>query len=1289
MSELTVEMLLSLVDNATPKLDKFRDALKASADSAQRTSDEVNKFQDVIDKSAASTEKFAASIKSMGSGFRTTANAMGKIIKYTDDFLSSLQRAGITVGEFSNRLAVLSVNAKGAADALNLSKKSAREAGTAFTYTFRSLNRLAASADSNTRVLGRLRDALVGVADGATDVAGHAAVAAHGMDEIGQSARRTTEEVSVLSSGMKGLVELWAGFKIEGGLRSSVDQASKFATQIAQLRELGFSNQSVQYAKQQAWNTAAQTPFASVNTALASRRAIVAATGVNDAALQNEVLPQLLQNAYIYKNALASPLSISDIVKNFATLAEARGMSQTAQGLIDASNQALQVSLGTQGRIKLTTQEVVARQTKYGGAQLQDKSGYFNQMAVAEQYMTQGREQGSGGGGRGVSTVGTSVSMVLKTMLGGKMNKVTYALLEKMGMIEAGGTTVVPGSKTTTTDKNALITLLGSTQGEKNTIGWLHDVLAPRMLAYVKAHKDQYFTPGANINSQDAQRLAMDRLAVQLFGPTGGINVGNMAFMAANPGTYARIQNSSNLMEHSVVGSAGMANVNKYKLAVDNFTGALNTLKVAIGTGLLPVLTPLISMLAKIITDVGRFAHEAPVLTAALTALGVAFGGLLIVRGFTAMFGSLRDVMTLLSVAARGTAGSMAAAGTAAKVAGAEAASSVPGWLLVNRSLLGVEATATASPAIFARMSVAWGAAMTRMAAVGRAAAASIGAIFSKLFVWLTVAFGLWEVMGAFKVGGYNLQQEAKVMAIAIYNEFAWAFNKIAEGFYWLASVNQSAASWVTGGGWTAKSKTWGGKQESAQEASAKIYAQARQLWVDHILNPKTIPAPPPMASIEDAAFKALNQAADATSLPSSGGFGGGGKATKGKKGGKSALDKEAEAQQKALDHLYALADAAAKKADAINAKMNEAAQKLYASYNALMDPEGYKIGMIKQKYGALAAQMTQYGHPMAAHFANVLGSNAVKAEEFKRHQQELTLAKSQMETQIANNANLVKAGAMTKMEAGQADIAVQKQSAGQMIKLLQEMIALKEASAGYAHNLKDQQIVASLEQQISAARAMQQQLGYYSAKVKETMQSSFTGLFENIMHGQKTWGQMFYSFFSSIGKGIEDTLAKSISQAITTSLFGKKSNQGIGSIIGGIAHWVGNLFGGSGSKATGVGAVGGGGGSSFGSIVSTGASIFKDIGMIFGSFAVGADNIPRDMVAQIHKGEMIIPAAGAHAIRTGQASIGGAPGGNHLHLTVHAMDSQSVIGALHSVRQEAAQMFLNTASDLNLAPGG
>ena len=65
-------------------------------------------------------------------------------------------------------------------------------------------------------------------------------------------------------------------------------------------------------------------------------------------------------------------------------------------------------------------------------------------------------------------------------------------------------------------------------------------------------------------------------------------------------------------------------------------------------------------------------------------------------------------------------------------------------------------------------------------------------------------------------------------------------------------------------------------------------------------------------------------------------------------------------------------------------------------------------------------------------------------------------------------------------------------------------------------------------------------------------------------------------------------------------------------------------------------------------------------------SFAVGAWSLPSDMVAQVHAGEMIVPAGPAAAMRNalGGAGAGSAGGGDvhsHAHFNVTAMDGRDV----------------------------
>jgi hypothetical protein len=68
-------------------------------------------------------------------------------------------------------------------------------------------------------------------------------------------------------------------------------------------------------------------------------------------------------------------------------------------------------------------------------------------------------------------------------------------------------------------------------------------------------------------------------------------------------------------------------------------------------------------------------------------------------------------------------------------------------------------------------------------------------------------------------------------------------------------------------------------------------------------------------------------------------------------------------------------------------------------------------------------------------------------------------------------------------------------------------------------------------------------------------------------------------------------------------------------------------------------------------------------------------------LIAQVHAGEMIVPASLASAIRSGQASLGAAGGSltQHIHFSpqITAMDSQDVMRALSGVAgKDMMKMF-------------
>jgi hypothetical protein len=80
----------------------------------------------------------------------------------------------------------------------------------------------------------------------------------------------------------------------------------------------------------------------------------------------------------------------------------------------------------------------------------------------------------------------------------------------------------------------------------------------------------------------------------------------------------------------------------------------------------------------------------------------------------------------------------------------------------------------------------------------------------------------------------------------------------------------------------------------------------------------------------------------------------------------------------------------------------------------------------------------------------------------------------------------------------------------------------------------------------------------------------------------------------------------------------------------------------------------------------AAGEATVLSVGAGMASFATGAWELPSDMIAQVHQGEMIIPAGPAAAIRNGSSSLGGAGGqAVNVHVThapvINAIDGDSI----------------------------
>ncbi len=340
----------------------------------------------------------------------------------------------------------------------------------------------------------------------------------------------------------------------------------------------------------------------------------------------------------------------------------------------------------------------------------------------------------------------------------------------------------------------------------------------------------------------------------------------------------------------------------------------------------------------------------------------------------------------------------------------------------------------------------------------------------------------------------------------------------------------------------------------------------------------------------------------------------------------------------------------------------------LHAALGAAHQADHNSPEAIRARYATYAATATQWGMPSTAAVLTTIGNHKANQAGYKQAMAALQKLKDQLAAEEQLIAARVQVGSITKQQGAQQDIAAQKGIAPAM-----ERAA--EAALKYAQALKDPALIASLDAMLAKIHAMGTQLNDLQKGIAQSFQSGMQGFLQQFMLGRETWRTMFAQLNNAILSGINKNVAQSLSQSIT----GKGQNSGLGS-------WFLSLFGSGGGSSGGTssGGTSSGGASWLSQIGSWFATTFGGSNSFFPSFAVGIDKVPHDMVAQIHAGERILPAATNSALS--EALAAGSFGGGHtVHLNITALDSQSVLGAMDQIKLQLAQMIGGTASAYNL----
>ena len=358
--------------------------------------------------------------------------------------------------------------------------------------------------------------------------------------------------------------------------------------------------------------------------------------------------------------------------------------------------------------------------------------------------------------------------------------------------------------------------------------------------------------------------------------------------------------------------------------------------------------------------------------------------------------------------------------------------------------------------------------------------------------------------------------------------------------------------------------------------------------------------------------------------------------------------------------HLKRIHEEAAKVGTWFDSTIGAAGHNLHAAFapvrtamGAVEHADRNSPAAIRAKYAGYAALLRGWGMPAMASHATALGEHLANKAGYKSSTHELSKLQAQLRAEESVIAARVQVGAITKLHGEQQDLALQRQIAPAMEKAA-------EAAKKYAQALKDPTLIASMDAMLAKIRAMGTSLNETQKSIQRTFQGATQTFLQQFMLGRTTWRNMFMALNNNIMGGINKSIAQSLSQSFTgwgsntsagsglLGLFGSGSSSG-GGFLSGLGSWFSTMFGGSNS--------------------------------FFPSFAVGIDKVPSDMVAQIHQGEMILPAHVAGAVRSGGL-------GHQViqNINVNTIDSQSFLGALQTVAREASQLLGSTTSSLNLA---